>query len=44
MKPPEPLMEKRPYESPRLTVHGEIHQITQNVNQKGRGDGAGMKT
>jgi hypothetical protein len=44
VKPLEPLIEKKPYESPRLTVHGEIHQITQNAAKKGRFDAFPNKT
>jgi len=44
VKPTEPMIEKKPYETPRLTVHGEIRQITLNINKKGRGDGGANKT
>ena len=44
MNPLKSLAEKKPYNTPRLTVHGEIREITQNVNKKGRKDFLTNKT
>jgi hypothetical protein len=44
VNPFESLTEKKPYETPRLTIHGEIREITQNINKKGRKDSGANKT
>ena len=38
MEPQEPPVAKKSYDSPKLTVFGEIEQLTQNVNQTGNLD------
>ena len=37
---------KKPYEKPQIFVYGDIREITQNVGNRGKGDGgatSGMK-
>lgn len=41
MKPIEPNLAKKPYNSPRLVVHGDLRQITQAKGGT-RGDGSGV--
>jgi hypothetical protein len=41
MKPKEPNLAKKPYNSPRLVVHGDLRQITQAKGGSSR-DGIGV--
>ena len=39
-----PSLPKQPYSSPVIMIYGNIRQITQNVGNKGKGDGGGGVT
>ncbi len=42
MKPTEVVSAKKAYETPRLVIYGEIHEITQNVMAMTTSDGAAV--
>jgi len=44
VKPQEPQVAKKSYESHKLTVYGEVREITQNINKTGQTDSRMNKT
>jgi len=44
VKPQEPQVAKKSYESPKLAVYGEVREITQNINKTGAIDAGINKT
>ncbi len=44
MEPQEPQVAKKSYENPKLTVYGEVREITQNINKTGAIDAGINKT
>jgi len=41
MKQPSEKTAKKPYQSPKLLVYGDLTEMTKSVGQKGRPDGGG---
>ncbi len=44
LQPDEAQDPKRPYETPHLSVYGDISSVTKAVGMRGKNDGGGMNT